>query len=383
MSSVFSVKQTEAFRKELHRYPELSGKEKNTAERIVNFLKPSKPDQVIHNLGGHGLAFVFDSKQPGPVVLFRTDMDALPIQEINTVDYASQSAGVAHKCGHDGHMAIMAHFAGKISENRPKRGKVILLFQPAEETGEGAEKVIKDMQFEKIKPDMAFALHNLPGFARHSIIFRENTFASASKGIIIKLKGVTSHAGEPENGINPAKAMADIMNQFLELPESPEFRDFTLVTLIHARLGERAFGTSAGYGEVMATLRSYRNDDMELLTEKAERIAGLAAEAQKLKFEIEYTEEFPATVNDDKCNSFVWRVAKDEDLEIVSPETPFRWSEDFGQFSDRFPSALFGLGSGTEQPQLHNPDYDFPDEIIETGARMFFNIYKKILVVND
>lgn len=383
MSSVFSVKQTETFRKELHRYPELSGKEENTAQRIITFLKPSKPDQVIRNIGGHGLAFVYDSKQPGPVILFRTDMDALPIQEINTVDYASQSTGVAHKCGHDGHMAIMAHFAGKIAKSRPKRGKAVLLFQPAEETGEGAEKVIKDNQFKEIKPDMAFALHNLPGFAKHSIVVRKNTFASASKGMIIKLKGVTSHAGEPENGINPAKAMADIMNQFLKLPEDSLFRDFTLVTLIHARLGERAFGTSAGYAEVMATLRSYRNDDMELLTEKAERIAGLAAEEQNLKFEVEYTEAFPATVNDDECNRLVMNAAKEENLEIVSPENPFRWSEDFGQFTERFPAALFGLGSGTEQPQLHNPDYDFPDEITTTGAQMFFNIYNKILVIND
>ncbi len=383
MSSVFSAKQTETFRKELHRYPELSGKEKHTAQRIITFLELSKPDQVIRNIGGHGLAFVFDSKQPGPAILFRTDMDALPIQEINTVEYASQHRGIAHKCGHDGHMAIMAYFAGKIAENRPKRGKAVLLFQPAEETGEGAERVIKDKKFKDIKPDMAFALHNLPGFARHSIIFRENTFAAASKGMIVKLKGITSHAGEPENGINPAKAMADIINQFLDLTEGKEFRDFTLVTLIHARLGERAFGTSAGYGEVMATLRSYRNEDMELLTEKAESIARLNAEAQNLKLEIEYTEVFPATVNDDECNSFVWSAAKEENLKIVRPEAPFRWSEDFGQFTERFPAALFGLGSGTGQPQLHNPDYDFPDEIITTGAKMFFNIYNKLLVTDD
>lgn len=383
MSSVFSVKQTETFRKELHCYPELSGKEEHTAQRIIKFLEPSKPDQVIRNIGGHGLAFIYDSKQPGPVILFRTDMDALPIQEINRFDYASKSEGIAHKCGHDGHMAIMAHFAGKIAKRAPKRGKAVLLFQPAEETGEGAEKVIKDNQFERIKPDMAFALHNLPGFPKHEIIVRKNTFASASKGMIIKLKGVTSHAGEPENGINPAKAMANIMNQFLELPNYSLFRDFTLVTLIHARLGERAFGTSAGYGELMATLRSYRNDDMELLSEKAERIAGLAAEEQNLKFEVEYTEEFPATVNDDECNSLIMNAAKQESLKIVNPDTPFRWSEDFGQFTERFPAALFGLGSGTEQPQLHNPDYDFPDEIITTGAQMFFNIYNKILVIND
>jgi len=371
------------FRRELHKYPELSGQEKTTSERIVRFMEKSYPDEVLRNLGGHGLAFIFDSGKPGPVVLFRTDMDALPIEEVNTFEHKSVTQGTGHKCGHDGHMAIMSLLSRKIAQQRPAHGRAVLLFQPAEETGEGAAKVIADPQFKKIKPDMAFALHNLPGFGLHEIVLKENTFASASKGMIIKLKGITSHAGEPENGINPALAISKIISGFLALPSEEHFQDFTLITMIHVRLGERAFGTSAGYGEVMATLRSYRNDDMDVLTQRAEEIVKIAAATDKLQWDVTYTEEFPATVNENKCNALVNIAAQEEGLTVTRPKAPFRWSEDFGQFTSRFQAALVGLGSGTKQPQLHNPDYDFPDEITDTGAGVFFNIYKRVLTDNS
>ena len=369
-----------ALRRELHRNPELSGREKETGERIKNFVKQSHPDKVLEDLGGHGLAFVFDSGNPGPVVLFRADLDALPIKEINSFEYHSEHPGVSHKCGHDGHMAILSLLSRKIHALRPKTGKAVLMFQPAEETGEGAEKVIKDPAFQEITPDYAFALHNLPGFRKHDIIIRDETFASASKGIIIKLHGKTSHAGEPENGINPSMAVAEIIKKFHTLPAEKDFKDLTLITMVNVKVGEKAFGTSAGYGEVMATLRSYRNDDMEKLTSKAEEFIKATASKENLEVEIEYTEEFLATENDSQCNQLIEKAAQDNNLYIDKKDATFRWSEDFSHFTHRFKGALFGLGSGIDQPQLHNPDYDFPDEIIETGASIFFSIYKKLLI---
>lgn len=170
-------------RHELHANPELSGQENNTAKRLLDFLKTLNPDQILQNLGGNGIALVFKGKAPGKRVLFRADMDALPIQEKNELSYASKNTGVAHLCGHDGHSSILAGFALVLNKKRPEKGEVILLFQPAEETGKGALQVINDPQFESIKPDMAFALHNLPGFERHTIVLREQTFAAASVGI--------------------------------------------------------------------------------------------------------------------------------------------------------------------------------------------------------
>lgn len=369
-----------AFRRELHQNPELSGREQGTGKKVKSFIEQSHPDKVIENLGGYGVAFVFDSGEAGPTVLFRADLDALPIKEINSFEYRSKHPGVSHKCGHDGHMAILSYLSGKINDQRPQKGKVVLLFQPAEETGEGAEKVIKDEKFKEITPDYAFALHNLPGFRKHDIIIREKTFASASKGIIIKLHGKTAHAGEPENGINPSMAVSEIIKEFYHLPSKGDFNDFTLITLVNVKIGEKAFGTSAGYGEVMATLRSYRNDDMEKLTQKAEDFIRKIAEKEKLDLDIEYTEEFLATENDPECNQLIEKSARENNLYIDKKEATFRWSEDFSHFTTQFKGALFGLGSGINQPQLHNPDYDFPDEIIETGASVFFSIYKKLLI---
>jgi amidohydrolase len=367
-------------RKTIHKYPELSGKEKETPRRIINYISKFNPDRIIENIGKTGLAVIFEGKAEGPTILFRCDLDALPIQEVNEIDYKSVYKNIAHKCGHDGHMAIMSGFAEVISQNRPRKGRVVLLYQPSEENGQGAEMVIKDNQFKEIEPDYVFALHNLPGYSKSSIISRKGTFAAGSKGMINRLYGKTAHAGEPENGNSPALAMADIVSDLSFLPKhNSYFEDFTLITIIHARLGEIAFGTTPGYAEVMATLRTYSNDDMNVLTQRSLEIVDKHIRSQKLRSETEWVEEFPATINNEECVDLIEEVAKNEGLDIFKPEEPLRWSEDFSQFTIRYPGALFGLGSGTEQPQLHNPDYNFPDEIIEAGIKVFYGIYKKYL----
>ena len=264
--------------------------------------------------------------------------------------------------------------------NRDYKGKVILLFQPAEETGEGAERVLNDNKFDLIKPAYVFALHNLPGFKLNKIIVRNGTFSSASRGMIIKLTGKTSHAAEPEHGINPSIAIAEIINRFTALPQNLKtVKDFSLITIIHVRIGERAFGTSPGFAELMATLRAYRNDDMEELKNEAERIALSAASDQWLKVNISYTEEFPATVNDAECVNIIKKAAEKNNYSVSEISRPFRWSEDFGHFTGKYKGALFGIGSGENHPQLHNPDYDFPDDIIPAGINMFYKIIFEIL----
>ncbi|MGM0408294.1 MAG: amidohydrolase, partial [Bacteroidota bacterium] len=367
-------------RHELHKHPEPSDSEAQTALRIINFMESYHPDQILTELGGHGVAVVFKSGVEGPSVLFRCELDALPIDDLIDEDYRSQNPGVGHKCGHDGHMSIIAGLADAFSKNKPKAGQVILLFQPSEENGQGAFRVVNDPKFKQLKVDYAFALHNLPGIKKGAVLLGEKNFASASKGMIIKLTGKTSHAGEPENGNSPAIAMANIVKDLTSLPDKKEtFSDFTLVTVIHARLGEIAFGTTPGYAEVMATLRSYTNSDMEILTKLAEEIAIKNAKESKLKFDISYVEEFPATINDTKQVKHLEDVAQTYNIEYKYLEKPYKWSEDFAHFTLQFPGALFGLGSGLDQPQLHNPDYDFPDEIIENGVKMFYGIFNQLI----
>ncbi|MCF7810071.1 amidohydrolase [bacterium] len=255
-------------RKLLHTNPEVSGSEEITAELILTSLKKSKPYRIVDNIAGNGLAVIYSSRKAGPTVLFRCELDALPIPETVKLKYGSKCEGVSHKCGHDGHMAIMVGLADTIAKNRPECGNVVLLFQPSEETGEGAALVLKDKNFIKNipKPDYVFALHNLPGFPVGHVIVREETFASASIGLSVDLIGATSHASEPQNGRSPALALAQIIQGLSSIPQfNKALHETGQVTIIHARLGEEAFGTSPGLAKVMATLRSHSSKVLENL----------------------------------------------------------------------------------------------------------------------
>ncbi len=366
-------------RRNLHKQPELSGKEHETSLRIKQFLSAYEPDEVIEHIGGYGLAACFYGKEKGPSVLFRCELDALPIQEVNKVSYASKNKGVAHVCGHDGHMSILSGLAAFISQNRPTKGKVILLFQPAEETGQGAYLVTQDKRFDsKLKTDYAFALHNIPGVPLGKVVWKPDTFASASRGFIARLHGKTSHAGEPENGKSPALAMANIIQTIEGLPKNESFKQFTLTTVIHAILGERAFGTTPGEGVVMATLRSWLDEDMKTLTAKAEDSVKDNCQQFDLTNEIEYVEDFPAAVNHPEALKIFRKVLDTLKVEQEELKEPYRWSEDFAHFGKYAKAVLFGLGSGKLQPQLHNPDYDFPDQLIEKGVEIFASLYQEI-----
>jgi len=368
-----------ALRRKLHQYPELSGKEYHTAGMIREYINRHQPDRIIGDLGGTGLAVVYEGKQEGPTVLFRCDLDALPIEEVNSFGYRSQYPGAAHKCGHDGHMTIMSGLSQVIANNRPERGRVVLLYQPSEENGQGAVKVLEDDQFEQIRPDRVFALHNLPGYPAGSVILKKGTFAAASKGMINKLQGKTAHAGEPENGRTPALAMARIVEELTHMPGNLALDDYALITVIHARLGEIAFGTTPGYAEVMATLRTYSNADMEKLTRESTATVQRHAQDHGLGKEVSWTEEFPATVNDSESVDLIHRVAEETGDQTIFVDEPLRWSEDFSNFTLKYPGALFGLGSGENTPQLHNPDYDFPEAILDPGIRVFYGIYQHLL----
>ncbi len=357
-------------RRELHRFPERSGEEKKTSQRISEFLKETAPDELIANIGGNGIAARYRGSLPGPRVMVRAELDALPIHETNSFDYRSSVPGVAHMCGHDGHMAIAAGVAKEFSDAGPVKGELVVLFQPSEENGSGANEVINDPKFDSIQPDYIIALHNLPGVNRNEVILRDGVFAMASVGMIIELHGKTSHAAEPENGINPSGAVSHILSELPLLAKGDEFRHFTLATIIHTQIGEIAFGTSPGYAVIMSTLRAYDNTEMKRLTGKAEKMVREIAASENLEVSVKWTENFPATVNDPLLNRIVEKAGSAAGIKVSYIEDAFRWSEDFGWFTGKYKGVLFGLGAGRQHPELHNPDYDFPDEILETGIEI-------------
>lgn len=365
-------------RRSLHRAPEISGEEKTTARRMVDWLRGCGADEIIEGLGGHGVAGIFDSGAPGPALLFRCELDGLPIHETGTPQWRSRIDGKGHLCGHDGHMAILCGLARRLQAARPRRGRIILLFQPAEETGAGARAVVEDARFAAIRPDFAFGLHNLPGMPLGQAAIRDGAFCFASEGLGIHLAGWTSHAAHPEDGRSPAAAMTELVTRLPDLPAELGMQPGeALVTLSHARLGEPAFGISPGEAWLMATLRSETDGLQEkLMAAAGKRAAAVAAEAG-LEVAMDRSERFAACFNDPAASAMVRDALEATGTPSTESEKPFRWSEDFGVFSSVAPSAFFVLGAGENCRQLHNPDYDFPDEIIPAGLAIFEQIARK------
>lgn len=365
-------------RHELHRNPELSGEERATAKRLRFFLSRYRPDELYSNIAGEGMAAVYNGKEDGPTVLFRCDMDALPIAETNDVKYKSNVPGVSHVCGHDGHMAIVSGLAVKFSEKPLDRGRAILLYQPAEENGLGAKNSIERLKELDMLPNYAVALHNLPKYSKGQIIMGRYTFSSASKGLIINLTGRNSHAAYPERGLNPSVAVAEIIQMLNNLKDSVAFKDFVLVTLIHVSVGEVAFGTSAGSAVIMATLRAFDNADMDLLSDKAVSLSAQIAENFGLGVSTSFTDEYPASVCNPELTTIVEGICKKQNKDVLYLEQPNRWSEDFAHFTSCCPSIIYGLGSGENQPDIHSPDYDFPDDIIMDGVELMEAIAREL-----
>ena len=374
------MEQLIALRHQLHQHPELSGCEVDTAERICQFLEHYAPYQLLRNVGGHGVIAIYQGLQPGSTVLFRCDMDAVPVQEGNAFAYCSQRKGVAHSCGHDGHMAIVAGLAERFNHTPLQRGRVMLLFQPAEETGKGAALVVEHLRSHpELLPDYAIALHNQPQHSLGKVLLRRDAFAAASKGVIIELRGRQSHAAHPERGLNPAAATDQLLQQLLDMPAQGGYADFVLCTLVHVRLGDVAFGTSAGEATIMATLRAFDNADMQLLTQRCTNAVQQIASQQGLTHGIRFVEEFPATVNDPHLLQHLETLCSDHGwLHGHLPESN-RWSEDFAHFGSLCPSLMFGLGAGEQHPELHTSTYDFPDALIERGADIMEALARRIL----
>lgn len=360
----------------LHKYPELSGQEKETSEFIIRHLQETEPDELIVNIGGYGIAAVYQGLKEGRSIGIRVDIDALPIPERSDKEYRSSKQGVSHACGHDGHTTIGLGLAKEVSKRRSKlSGKVVIIFQPAEETGTGADLMLSDDRMKKIQFDYVYALHNLPGFEKNALILRDEVFASSSIGVKIYLTGTTSHAAHPENGNSPVLAMTSLIDCLNNLPrQTVTMHRPSLVTVIHARLGEVAFGTTPGEAVVMATLRAHYDSDLENMKERCEKITAGIAAAYDLKYRIEWVEHFPSLCNDRRSVENIRKAGQKLNLKIIEKEHPLSWTEDFAVFTKRYKGALFGLGTGLNHPQVHNDNYDFPDELLKTGIDIFLEI---------
>lgn len=369
-----------AWRRTLHVNPELSGEEVGTAREVAAIMSTLQPDHVLTGLGGHGVAAIFEGREAGPTVLLRAELDGLPIEEISDAPHRSKVAGKGHLCGHDGHMATLAAVARGLSRQRPVHGRVVLLFQPAEENGAGAAAVIADAKFPSIAPDYAFSMHNMPGLKFGAVALAAGPVNCASRGMRCVLMGKTAHASMPETGLSPMTAVARLMPDLTALGRGlPMDTGFSLVTVTHARMGAPAFGVAPGEAEIWATLRTLTDDGMASLQNAAESLVMSVAAEAKLDASIQYEDVFAHCENAPEAVALLRRALDAEALAHDDSHLPMRGSEDFGRFGKVAPAAMFFLGAGESHPSLRNPDYDFPDDLISIGARVFMRVVRDLL----
>lgn len=362
-------------RHQLHQAPERSGLEEQTARRIQEELGKTRPDRIVNGIGGHGLFAVYESGRPGPTLLFRSELDALPIPEEGTPSYQSRNEGFSHACGHDGHMTVLIGLARKLGRNRPSVGKILILFQPAEETGEGALKMISDPALKSFNIDRCYAWHNLPGYDLGVVYLREGVFSAASVGLKCTLKGVSSHAAYPEQGKSPSPAVSRLSGYVTGLSRPDRSHsDFSLATVTYIRMGETAFGITPGLAEVGITLRAAHDSRLEAMKEEICQVLKESAEAYGLNHFVQEVEPFPAVFNAEKPVAVVREATSELGMDIRELKEPFPWSEDMGHFRQLSDSILFGVGAGQSCPHLHSPEYDFPDSLIEPVTNLLIKV---------
>lgn len=367
-------------REHLHRHPELSGQEIRTTRFILQYLQRFSPTH-LHEWGkGCGVIAEYCFSATGPTLLFRADIDAVAIQEKADHSYSSEIPGVSHKCGHDGHTTILLALADLLYRHPLSRGRILLLFQPSEENGQGAQTVLQDAWFRQQKIDQAFALHNLPGFPCNTIVCRTGSFTCSVISCAIVVDGQTAHAAEPEKAVSPTLSLWQILQESTrwnrgELHTPDYFRS----TLVELHIGEEAYGVAAGKGVLRLTLRAATEKNLQIHRKKLEELIQKERLLHpQLTYSLQWLEPFAANENQAEAVQHIRTAAIQNRFPYQEISHPFPWGEDFGLFTQQFPGAMFGIGAGVNTPALHTPAYDFPNEIIATGARMFYSIAANI-----
>lgn len=354
------------FRHLLHKNPELSNHEFETIRRIQFFLRQHTKLRIVNHKDWF-YAVYDDANSNSSGIAFRCEMDALPIEDDIDKPWRSVVKDVGHKCGHDGHIATMLALALEVDKTGADKN-VYFLFQPAEETGDGALKCIPLLQENKI--DMLYAFHNCPGIPLGYVQIMDGTYYCASKGIIIYYKGIPSHAAYPEKGKNPVFAFVNIVNAIGQLTDPAQYKGMVLCTVIQLDIGKPAFGTQASSGKLLLTMRARYENEMNILQDKIETLAKKQAKKHGLKVNFDYCDSFPETTNNKLIANRVRSVCKELGVPIIERTEPYRTSEDLGYLSKLVPTAVFEIGSGEDCPELHTAQFDFPDEIIEIAVEI-------------
>ena len=354
-------------RHKLHSHAELSLQEIETKRILMDFISENTSLEVCDQ--GEWFYAFKDGQGDNPIA-FRADMDALPIPETIELEYSSQTEGVSHKCGHDGHSAALCGLALELDSMEDIR-PVYLIFQHAEEIGVGG-KVCSELLQEKDITEV-YAFHNRSGYPEGSVIYRRGLIQPASEGLTIKLTGARSHASDPELGRNPSHIVGEILSLVHEIPERPH-RGLVLCTVVHLEVGTKDFGISAGEGEISLTLRAEHSKDLNYMEQEICDLAEQLGQEEDIEVEFTRTDIFPDTKNSAFAVDHVISVAESLGYDTIPMEKLWRSSEDFGYYTKKCHGAIFYIGNGRKHPPVHTVEYDFNDRILSNAVDMFLGL---------
>ena len=376
-----------ALRRDIHAHPELSFQEVRTAELVAKQLKQWGIETHTH-IGKTGVVGVIRHGDGQRAIGLRADMDALPVQEINTFAHASQYAGRMHACGHDGHTAMLLAAAQHLARHKPFDGTVYLIFQPAEEGGGGALEMMRDGLFERFPMDAVFGMHNWPGMPLGSFALSPGPVMASSNEFKITIHGKGSHAAMPHNGLDPVPVACQLVQAFQTIVSrnmKPIDAGVISVTMIHAGSASNVIPDSC---ELQGTVRTFTLEVLDLIESRMREMSEQLCAAFGLQCDFAFERNYPPTVNDASATALAREVmAGVVGAEHVLPQEPTMGAEDFSYMLQVKPGAYCFIGNGDgahrahghgEGPcTLHNPSYDFNDELIPLGATYWVELVRQ------
>lgn len=373
------VAQAQDWRHDLHRHPELAYQEHRTAAFVAAQLE-SFGYQLRQGVGVTGVIGTKRWGDGGASIALRADMDALPIHEETGLPYASQTAGIMHACGHDGHTAMLLAAAKLAAARRDLNGTLHVIFQPAEEVEGGAKRMIEDGLFDHIAPDRIYGMHNWPGSPIGSVAAPDGPMMAAFGVFDIKITGKGAHGAMPHQGADPILAASQIVSALQSIVArnvSPLDPAVISVTKIH---GGDAYNVIPEAVTLAGTTRWFSPGTAALIEHRLPQIAQHIASGLQCSAEVTQERRYPATINDPKAAAFVRDVAAGHGFDVIQSE-PSMGAEDFAFMLEKVEGAYIWLGSAREgmNPALHSPQFDFNDAAMKDGITLWTRLIEKAL----
>jgi len=380
-----------AVRRDIHAHPELAYQEQRTSDLVAKLLT-DWGIPIHRGLGGTGVVGTIEGTRAhdkANAIGLRADMDALPMQELNTFDHASQHPGTMHGCGHDGHTAMLLNAARYLSQHRDFAGTVYLIFQPAEEGAGGAKRMIEDGLFEKFPMQAVFGMHNWPGLATGTFGVTPGPIMASSNEFVIDIVGKGAHGGMPHLGNDPIMAgvnVAQTLQTIVSRNCHPLEAGVVSVTQFHAGSAMNVIPTDA---KLLGTVRAFTNETLDLIERRMGEIVEHTCRAMNCEGKLTFKRNYPPTINSEPETAFCVDVMR----EIVGPDNvnarvvPTMGAEDFAYMLEKVPGCYLWIGNGMGDHRdaghglgpcmLHNGSYDFNDELLPLGGTLWAKIVER------